>query len=90
LKRNHEAIDLVRGFYERQPGSLYAPFWLGKLYEREADGAWNARKYLMTFIRRAEPQIQVSSEENSQDIRQLKATRLEADQILARVNRSLD
>lgn len=90
LKRNHEAIDLVRGFYDRQPGSLYAPFWLGKLYEKESNGSWNARKYLMTFLRRVEPQLQASKEENTQEARQLRAARAEADQILARVNRSLE
>jgi predicted Zn-dependent protease len=90
LKRNHEAIELVRGFYERQPGSLYAPFWLGKLYEKEANGSWNARKYLMTFLRRAEAQVMASKEENSVEAKQLRAARAEADQILARVNRALE
>jgi hypothetical protein len=44
----------------------------------------------MTFIRRAEPQVQASKEENSPEARQLRAARAEADQILARVNLSLE
>jgi tetratricopeptide (TPR) repeat protein len=90
LKRNREAIELLRTFYDKQPGSTYAPYWLGKLYERESNGSWNARKYLMTFIRRTEPQVQASKEENGAEARQLRAARAEADQILARVNRSLE
>jgi thioredoxin-like negative regulator of GroEL len=90
LNRNGEAIELVRGLYDRVPGSLYAPYWLGKLYEKESNGAWNARRYLMTFIRRAEPQVTAQKDENTAESRQLKAARAEADQILARVNRSLE
>ena len=90
LKRNREAIELLRAFYEKQPGSIYAPYWLGKLYERESNGSWNARKYLMTFIRRTEPQVQALKEESGAEARQLRAARAEADQILARVNRSLE
>jgi thioredoxin-like negative regulator of GroEL len=90
LKRNREAIDLLRSYYDRQPGSLYAPYWLGKLYEKESDGSWNARKFLMTFLRRAEPQSLAWKEENSPEARQLKAARAEADQILARVNKALE
>lgn len=90
LKRNREAIELLRAFSEKQPGSVYAPFWLGKLYERESNGSWNARKYLMTFIRRTDPQVQALKEENSAEARQLRSARAEAEQILARVNRSLD
>jgi tetratricopeptide (TPR) repeat protein len=90
LKRNREAIEAMRILFEKQPSSLYAPFWLGKLYEKESNGAWNARKYLMTFIRRAEPQVVGMKDDGSPELRLLKATRAEADQILARVNRSLE
>lgn len=88
LQRNREAIEVVRQLYEKRPSSLYAPFWLGKLYEKESDGAWNARKYLMTFLRRAEAAAQ--AEGSGQESRQLWAAKAEADQILARVNKSLD
>ena len=90
LKRNREAIELLRAFFEKQPGSVYAPFWLGKLYEREYNGSWNARKYLMTFLRRTDTQVQALKEENSAEARQLRFARAEADQILARVNQSLE
>jgi thioredoxin-like negative regulator of GroEL len=90
LHRNGEAIELVRGYFDRQPGSLYAPFWLGKLYEKESKGFWNARKYLMTFMRRADPLLTAAKEENTAEAKQLRAARAEADQILARVNKALE
>ena len=90
MNRNTEALDLLRAFFEKQPGSLYAPFWLGKFYEKEKNGAWNSRKFLMTFIRRAEAQAQALKEENTPEARLLRGARLEADQILARVNKSLE
>lgn len=90
LKRNHEAVEAVRAYFEKQPSSLYAPFWLGKLYERETDGSWNARKYLMTFLRRADAQAQANKDESSAEARQLRTVRAEADQILARVNQKLE
>jgi len=89
-QRNQDAIEAVRELFEIQPASIYAAFWLGKLYEREKGGAWNARKYLMTFIRRADFLLASQKDENGIEIRQLKAVRLEADQILARVNKSLE
>ena len=55
LKKNKEAIDYLRVIYERQPSWVYAAFWLGKLYSLESDEKWNARKYLMTFLKRSEP-----------------------------------
>lgn len=90
LERNGDAIESLREFLEKQPSSLYAPFWLGKLYEKETNGAWNARKYLMTFLRRTEALSAVSKDENNPDARALRALKTEAEQILDRVNRSLE
>lgn len=90
LKRNKEAIELLRGAYERQPSWLYAPFWLGKLYSLEANGGWNARKYLMTFLKRSEVLEEKEKIEATAEIRRLRAARAEAEAILARVNRSLE
>jgi tetratricopeptide (TPR) repeat protein len=90
LKRNKEAIELLRGAYERQPSWLYAPYWLGKLYALEANGGWNARKYLMTFLKRSEVLEEKEKIEATAEIRKLRAARAEAEAILARVNRSLE
>lgn len=90
LKRNREAIELLRGAYERQPSWLYAPYWLGKLYALEASGNWNARKYLMTFLKRSEVIEEKEKIEVTAEIRKLRAARAEAEAILARVNRSLE
>jgi len=90
LKRTREAIETMRNLYDRHPASNYASLWLGKLYAQEANGSWNARKYLMTFLRRTEIQSVAWKEDNSQEARQLRAARAEADQLLAKVNRSLE
>jgi tetratricopeptide (TPR) repeat protein len=90
LKRNKEAIELLRVAYERQPSWLYAPYWLGKLYSLEANGGWNARKYLMTFLKRSEVLEEKEKIEATAEIRKLRAARAEAEAILARVNRSLE
>lgn len=90
LKRIREAIETMRIFYDKQPGSTYASLWLGKLYAQEANGSWNARKYLMTFLRRTESQALLWKDDLSQEARQLKAARIEADQLLAKVNKSLE
>jgi tetratricopeptide (TPR) repeat protein len=91
LNRNREAIEVLRQAFEKNPGSLYAPLWLGRFYAQESTGAWNARKYLMTFQKRAESQRALLDKDNSsQEARQLKAARTEAEQILVRVNRSLE
>lgn len=88
-KRNRDAIEFLRAAYEKQPGWTYAPFWLGKLYASEAKGGWNARKYLMTFLRRTESAT-ASSQETKPESVQLKAARTEAEALLARVNQSLE
>lgn len=90
LKRNREAIETVRLLYDKQPASLYASLWLGKLYAQEPNGAWNARKYLMTFLRRTESQALAMKDDNGLEARQLKGARSEADQLLAKVNKSLE
>jgi tetratricopeptide (TPR) repeat protein len=90
LKRNREAIETVRQLYDKQPASLYASLWLGKLYSQEPNGSWNARKYLMTFLRRTEAQALALKDDNGLEARQLKSARTEADQILAKVNKALE
>ncbi len=90
LKRTREAIETVRTLYDRQPASTYASLWLGKLYAQEANGAWNARKYLMTFLRRTENQALLLKDDAAQEARQLKTSRLEAEQLLAKINKSLE
>lgn len=90
LKRSREAIETVRMLYDKQPGSVYASLWLGKLYAQEPNGAWNARKFLMTFLRRTEAQALAWKDDAGPDARQLKSSRAEADQLLAKVNKSLE
>lgn len=87
LKKNKEAIEFLRQTHEKQPGWLYIPFWLGKLYSLESDGNWNARKYLMTFLKRSDTAEKIT---NGVDLRRLRAARAEAEGILDRVNRSLE
>jgi tetratricopeptide (TPR) repeat protein len=89
-KRNKEALDLLRSAYERNPSWLYAPFWLGKLYSLETDGGWNARKYLMTFLKRTEAQDEKEKNDAGAASRKLRTARAEAQAILARVNQSLE
>ncbi len=91
LKRNKEAIDFLQKNYERQPSWNYLPYWLGKFYSLEPDGGWNARKYLMTFLKRSQRQAQAQKPELSPDLlRKLQNARAEAEAILERVNRSLE
>lgn len=90
LKRTREAIEAVRELYDKHPASTYASLWLGKLYAQEANGSWNARKYLMTFLRRTEAQSLALKDDLSQEARQLKTSRIEADLLLAKVNKSLE
>jgi len=90
LKRNKEAIEYLRVAYERSPNWVYAPFWLGKLYALEANGGWNARKFLMTFLKRTEALVAKKKGEPDSEQRKLQSTRAEAEAILARVNRALE
>lgn len=89
-KRNREAIEFLRSSFEKQPGWTFAPLWLGKLYAQEPDGGWNARKYLMVFLRRTEVETQSANTENTPEALKIKTARAEAEAILARVNRALE
>jgi tetratricopeptide (TPR) repeat protein len=89
-KKNRDAIEFLKVAYEKQPSWTFAPLWLGKLYSQEPDGGWNARKYLMTFLRRTEIETQSVTAENSPESLKIKASRAEAEAILARVNRALE
>lgn len=53
-KRNKEAIEFLKTQADKKPAWIFAQLWLGKLYSLESDESWNARKYLMTFQKRAE------------------------------------
>ena len=89
-KKNRDAIEFLRNAHEKQPGWTYAPLYLGKLYALEADGGWNARKYLMTFLRRTESVASAATAgELDPESQQIKAARAEAEAILARVNQAL-
>jgi len=90
VKKNKEAIELLKVETERQPAWLLGPFWLGKIYSLESDGSWNARKYLMTFLKRTESFSDPAKPEASVEERKIRAARAEAEAILARVNRSLE
>ncbi|MGZ3693455.1 MAG: tetratricopeptide repeat protein [Bdellovibrionota bacterium] len=89
-KRNREAIEFLKSSYEKQPSWVFAPLWLGKLYAQEPDGGWNARKYLMIFLRRTEVETQGATIDSSPEALKIKAARAEAEAILARVNRALE
>lgn len=91
LKKNREAIDYLKGVVDQQPSWIMGSFWLGKMYSLEHDGSWNARKYLMTFLKRSEAYTTPSVGENiSAEARRWKLARAEAEEILERVNRSLE
>jgi tetratricopeptide (TPR) repeat protein len=91
LKKSKDAIEFLRASFEKNPGWPMAPFWLGRLYSLESDGAWNARKYLMTFLKRSEKAADLEAPEAATpEIRKLRAARAEAEAILTRVNRSLE
>ena len=91
MKKNKDAIDYLRENYEKNPSWPMAPFWLGRLYSSESDGGWNARKYLMTFLKRTEKAAEPENPEpSSPEVRKLRAARAEAESILTRVNRSLE
>lgn len=89
-KKNREAIEFLKSSYEKQPSWTFAPLWLGRLYAQEPDGGWNARKYLMIFLRRTEVETQGATADTSPEALKIKAARAEAEAILARVNRALE
>lgn len=89
-KRNKEAIDFLRERSDKQPDWLLSHFWLGKFYSAESDGGWNARKHLMTFLKRTEPlEINAKEDSLSPDQKDLKTLKIEAEGLLSRVNKSL-
>ena len=90
LRRNREAIDFLRVQMERNPDWAYVPYWLGRLYAAESDGGWNARKFLMTFLKRTEMVAELDAAANTVEARALRAARTEAEAILTRVNKSLE
>lgn len=91
MKKTKDAITFLHESFEKNPSWPMAPFYLGRLYSIESGGGWNARKYLMTFLKRtekaSEPEI---AEPSSPEVRKLRAARAEAEAILTRVNRSLE
>jgi tetratricopeptide (TPR) repeat protein len=91
LKMNRDAIEFLRNVVDQQPSWILGSFWLGKMYASEYDGSWNARKYLMTFLKRSEPYAALNSpDSNSAESRKWKNIRAEAEEILERVNKSLE
>lgn len=88
-RRNKEAVEFFRAAVDRNPQWQFAPFWLGKLYSLESNGAWNARKFLMTFLKRTQKNAQGNASETSEG-RKLLAARAEAEELLARVNQTLE
>lgn len=90
-KRNRDAIEFLKSSYEKQPAWVFTPLQLGKLYAQEPDGGWNARKYLMIFLRRTDPETQgATNSDSSPEALKIKAARAEAEAILARVNHALE
>jgi tetratricopeptide (TPR) repeat protein len=91
LKKNREAIEFLKNIVDQQPSWILGSFWLGKMYASEYDGSWNARKYLMTFLKRSEPYAALNSPDaNSAESKKWKSIRSEAEEILERVNKSLE
>lgn len=90
LRKNKEALEFLRQQMERKPAWIFVPYWLGKLYSLEADGGWNARKFLMTFLKRTEAESEKEGALATAEGRRLKATRAEAEAILTRVNKLLE
>lgn len=89
-KKNKEAIDFLRDRSEKRASWLVSHLWLGKFYAAEVDGGWNARKHLMTFIKRAEPFTAAKEDSASPEGKDWKIMKLEAENLLERVNKSLD
>jgi tetratricopeptide (TPR) repeat protein len=90
LSRNREAVEYLRERAERQQSWLYAQLWLGKLYSLEQNGNWNARKHLMTFLKRTDGLVQEKLEDIPPEMRQLRLARSEAEALLLRVNKALE
>jgi tetratricopeptide (TPR) repeat protein len=90
LEDNKEAIEFLRSAFESHPTWVYAPYWLGKLYSLEKGGGWNARKYLMTFLKRTEKAADLTNNDPTPEQKKLRTARTEADAILTRVNRALE
>lgn len=89
-KKNKEALQFLGERAEKQTSWVQAQFWLGKLYALEPGSGWNARKHLMTFLRRSESLPAKRGEEPALQDRLVKNYRLEAEAILTQVNQSLE
>lgn len=90
LNRNKEAVEFLRERAEKQQSWLIAQLWLGKLYSMEPNGSWNARKHLMTFLKRTEGLVEEKSRAVGSEVRQFRLARSEAEALLARVNQALE
>jgi tetratricopeptide (TPR) repeat protein len=90
LQKEKEALVLLRTAVDKQQDWWRASFLLGKLFASEASEGWNARKYLMTFLRRTELLVPKEGEEVGPEQRRLLAMRAEGEAILQRVNKSLE
>ena len=88
LQKNTEALDFLKDRAEKQQNWILAQYWLGKLYSQENNGAWNARKYLMTFLRRSDPLL--LNVEKKSEVKKLKSARLDAENLLLQVNKKLE
>lgn len=86
LHRNKDAIEYLRDRAEKQQSWIMAQLWLGKLYSLEPNGNWNARKHLMTFLKRTT----AFQDESDPEQRQYRLARGEAEALLMRVNKALE
>lgn len=86
LHRNKEAIEYLRERAEKQQSWIMAQLWLGKLYSIEPNGNWNARKHLMTFLKRTT----AYQDESNPEQRPFRLARSEAEALLVRVNKALE
>ncbi|MCO5142728.1 MAG: tetratricopeptide repeat protein [Oligoflexia bacterium] len=88
-KRNKEAIDFLKPLVDEHSSWVFSQLWLGKFYSLEADDSWSARKYLMTFQKRAESEL--NSNKLSEEEKAIYKTSMdEAAIILNRVNDLLE
>ncbi len=94
LKRDKEAIDVLTDCREKNSDWVLADFWLGKFNAAVPGGNWAARKYLMTFQKRADSLLHSAGEDGAEklapSVRSLKSLKIEADALLTQVNKALE
>ena len=86
--RGSEALDYLKNLADSRQNWILVHFWLGKFFSEAPKGNWNARKHLMTFMKRTD--LGEGKDSNDPLLLRWKSTRAEAENLLDRVNRTLE